>query len=94
MAAWRSTQVQASGQWRAIPILLSAVLIALLAPGASPSSLAQPSRRDPPKRITVWFHGGLGQAFLVRCRDLALAGLQPLVALEDERLGLGESLLA
>jgi multiple sugar transport system substrate-binding protein len=62
MAAWRSTRVQASGQWRAIPILLSAVLIALLAPGVSPSSLAQPPRRDPPKRITVWFHGGLGQA--------------------------------
>ena len=55
MAAWRSTQVQASGQWRAIPILLSTVLIALLAPGASPST-------PTPKHITVWFHAGLGQA--------------------------------
>jgi multiple sugar transport system substrate-binding protein len=61
MAAWRRTQVQASVQWRAIWILLSAVLIALLAPGASPSSLAQP-RDKPTKHITVWFHAGLGQA--------------------------------
>jgi multiple sugar transport system substrate-binding protein len=61
MAAWRSTQVQASGHWRAVSILLLTVLIALLPPGASPSSLAQ-TPRDPAKHITVWFHAGLGQA--------------------------------
>jgi multiple sugar transport system substrate-binding protein len=40
---------------------LCALLLALLPPGASPASLSQ-NRPDPPKHITVWFHGGLGQA--------------------------------
>jgi multiple sugar transport system substrate-binding protein len=62
MAAWRSTQVQASGQWRAISILLPAVLIALLAPGASPAPLSSQTPRERPKHLTVWFHAGLGQA--------------------------------
>ena len=38
--------------------------------------------------------GGFGQVLLVRRGDFCLAGLHALVPLDDERLGLGELLLA